>query len=185
MGHGWAPLVEGWQVSGTVFFRTGLPYTVVDTLAPPAASSTRSYGSTVFATFNGTSAGQAYIPCWGGANTPVHTCLDPTLFTGPGQETGFGNLGRNSFVGPHFFDTDFSVMKMTKIPHWERGQLGIGFQFFNLFNHPNFDQPIYDVASGAFGTTVAQVASPTSILGSFLGGDNSPRLIQVKAQIVF
>ncbi|MGH7744397.1 MAG: carboxypeptidase regulatory-like domain-containing protein, partial [Candidatus Dormibacteria bacterium] len=26
-GHGWASLVDGWQVSGTVFFRTGLPYT--------------------------------------------------------------------------------------------------------------------------------------------------------------
>ena len=76
-------------------------------------------------------------------------------------------------------------MKMTKIPGWERGQLGIGAQFFNVFNHPNFDQPVGDVASGAFGQTILQVASPTSILGSFLGGDNSPRLIQIKAQIVF
>jgi hypothetical protein len=187
MGHGWAPLVEGWQVSGTVFFRTGLPYTVIDSFAPPSQSSAFSYGSTVFATYNGSSVGQAYIPCGGVKNqlpTP-HTCLDPTLFDAAGSETGFGNLGRNAFVGPHFFDTDFSVMKMTKIPHWERGQLGIGFQFFNLFNHPNFDQPVADVASGAFGKTILQVASPTSILGSFLGGDNSPRLIQLKAQIVF
>ena len=29
-GHGWAPLVDGWQVSGTVFYRTGLPYTITD-----------------------------------------------------------------------------------------------------------------------------------------------------------
>ncbi len=29
-GHGWAPLVDGWQVSGTVFSRTGLPYTITD-----------------------------------------------------------------------------------------------------------------------------------------------------------
>jgi hypothetical protein len=187
MGHGWAPLVDGWQVSGTVFFRTGLPYTVIDTFAPPVQSSAFSYGSTVFATYNGTSVGQAYVPCGGVKNqlpTP-HTCLDTTLFTGAGGETGFGNLGRNAFVGPHFFDTDFSIMKMTKIPHWERGQLGIGAQFFNLFNHANFDQPVADVANGSFGHTILQVASPTSILGSFLGGDNSPRLIQIKAQIVF
>jgi hypothetical protein len=187
MGHGWAPLVDGWQLSGTVFFRTGLPYTVIDSFAPPSQSSAFSYGSTVFATYNGTSVGQAYIPCGGvQAQLPTpHTCLDPTLFTGAGSETGFGNLGRNAFIGPHFFDTDFSVMKMTKIPHWERGQLGIGAQFFNLFNHPNFDQPVGDVANGSFGKTILQVASPTSILGSFLGGDNSPRLIQIKAQIVF
>jgi hypothetical protein len=106
------------------------------------------------------------------------------LFAAPGTETDFGNLGRNAFVGPHFFNSDFSVMKMTKIPHWERGQLGIGLQFFNVFNHPNFDQPVADVNLN-FGETILQVASPTSILGSFLGGDASPRLIQVKAQLVF
>jgi hypothetical protein len=187
MGHGWAPLVDGWQVSGTVFFRTGLPYTAIDSFAPPSQSSAFSYGSTVFATYLGSSVGQAYMPCGGVKNqlpTP-HTCLNPSLFETDFSEAGFGNLGRNAFVGPHFFDTDFSIMKMTKIPHWERGQLGIGAQFFNLFNHANFDQPVGDVASGAFGQTILQVASPTSILGSFLGGDNSPRLIQIKAQIVF
>ena len=187
MGHGWAPLVDGWQVSGTVFFRTGLPYTAIDSFAPPSQSSAFSYGSTVFATYLGSSVGQAYMPCGGVKNqlpTP-HTCLNPSLFETDFAEAGFGNLGRNAFIGPHFFDTDFSVMKMTKIPHWERGQLGIGAQFFNLFNHANFDQPVGDVASGAFGQTILQVASPTSILGSFLGGDNSPRLIQIKAQIVF
>ena len=182
LGHGWSPVVDGWQVSGTVFFRTGLPYTVIDSFAPPVQSSSRSYGSTVFATYLGSSVGQAYVKC-DGANGS--TCLDPNLFAPAGSETGFGNLGRNAFVGPHFFNSDFSVMKMTKLPHWERGQLGIGLQFFNVFNHPNFDQPVGDVNSGAFGQTILQVASPTSILGSFLGGDNSPRLIQLKAQIVF
>jgi Carboxypeptidase regulatory-like domain len=185
MGHGWAALVDGWQVAGTVFFRTGLPFTVLDSAALPLQSSAFSYGSQVFGTYNGTTVGQAYMNCGGGIATTSNRCLNPALFTPAGTETGFGNLGRNAFVGPHFFDTDFSVMKMTKIPHWERGQLGIGAQFFNLFNHPNFDQPFQDLASGAFGTTFLQVASPTSILGSFLGGDNSPRLIQIKAQIVF
>jgi hypothetical protein len=36
-------------------------------------------------------------------------------------------------------------MKNTVIPGWERGQLGLGVQFFNLFNHPNFDQPNRDI----------------------------------------
>jgi hypothetical protein len=187
MGHGWAALVDGWQVAGTVFFRTGLPYTVIDSFAPPLQSSRFSYGSQVFATFLGTSVSQAYMPCGGPAagQPPVHTCLNPALFGGAGSETDFGNLGRNAFVGPHFFDTDFTIMKTTKIPHWERGTLGIGAQFFNLFNHPNFDQPVGDVNNARFGQTIAEVASPTSILGSFLGGDNSPRLIQLKAQVTF
>ena len=32
-------------------------------------------------------------------------------------------------------------MKNTKIPRWENAVLGIGFQFFNFFNHPNFGSP--------------------------------------------
>lgn len=76
-------------------------------------------------------------------------------------------------------------MKKTKIPHWERGELGIGFQFYNVFNHPNFDQPHNNLASSLFGRIDTTVGSPTSILGSFLGGDASPRLIQLKAQFSF
>ena len=180
-GHGWKQLVEGWQVSGTVFYRTGLPYTVIDGVTDSSLSS-RGYGSQVFGNFSGTSLGQAYIPCGSGSGSP-DTCLNPALFSR--SPTGFGNLGRNSLRGPHFFDTDFTVIKKTKIPGWERGELGIGFQFFNVFNHANFDQANQDVSSGSFGATVAQVASPTSILGSFLGGDNSPRIIQLKAQFTF
>ena len=71
------------------------------------------------------------------------------------------------------------------IPHWERGKLAVGAQFFNLFNHPNFDQPVGDFANPQFGSIVSTVNTPTSILGSFLGGDASPRLIQLKATLTF
>lgn len=76
-------------------------------------------------------------------------------------------------------------MKNTKIPRWERGQFGLGLQFFNLFNHPNFSIPINNATSPLFGTIQSMVNPPTSILGSFLGGDASPRLIQLKAQLTF
>jgi hypothetical protein len=58
-------------------------------------------------------------------------------------------------------------------------------QFFNLLNHPNFDQPVGDIANSQFGLINTTVSTPTSILGSFLGGDASPRLIQVKATLTF
>jgi hypothetical protein len=57
--------------------------------------------------------------------------------------------------------------------------------FFNLFNHPNFDQPGADIASPTFGTITSTVNTPTSILGSFLGGDASPRQIQLKGSLTF
>ena len=69
--------------------------------------------------------------------------------------------------------------------NWEGAKFGVGFQFFSLLNHPNFDQPIGDIQDPQFGTIVNTVNTPTSILGSFLGGDASPRLIQVKGTLTF
>ena len=194
-GHGWAPLVDGWTVSGTVFFRTGLPYTVIDGGSTSTLNSFgygNAAGSNVFGNFSGSATGQAYMSC-GAGGASVSQCLNPNLFStaisydalGNVTSAGFGNTTRNQFYGPHFFDADFTVMKKTKIPGWERGELGIGFQFFNVFNHPNFDQPLADVSNPNFGQIFTTVGPPTSILGSFLGGANSPRLIQVKAQLTF
>jgi hypothetical protein len=76
-------------------------------------------------------------------------------------------------------------MKNTKIPGWENGVLGIGFQFFNAFNHPNFGFPDGYSSSPTFGRIFYMEQPPTSILGSGLGSDASPRMIQLKAQLQF
>jgi hypothetical protein len=76
-------------------------------------------------------------------------------------------------------------MKTFAIPHWEGAQFQIGAQAFNLFNHPNFDQPVGDVSNPAFGSIIRTVGDPTSIFGSFLGGDASPRALQIRAKIQF
>jgi hypothetical protein len=110
--------------------------------------------------------------------------LNAAGFLTSGSETGFGNQSRNSFRGPNFFNTDFTVMKTVKVR--ERASLGFGVQFFNLLNHPNFDQPINDISNASqFGLIQRTANTPTSILGSFLGGDASPRLIQLKAEFKF
>jgi hypothetical protein len=58
-------------------------------------------------------------------------------------------------------------------------------QFFNILNHANFDQPVGDIYDPQFGQINNTVSVPTSILGSFLGGDASPRVIQLKATLSF
>ncbi len=192
-GRGWAALVDGWQVSGTVFARTGLPYTITDGLLSSDLSATNNYFGAVRpdALVGGLPVGcnprasaftqAAPIPCYS-----VSTATTPGDFPVPGSETGFGANGtRNNYRGPSYVNTDFTIFKNTAIPHWERGKLGIGFQFFNLFNHPNFGPPVSDISNGLFGQTDSLVSPPTSILGSFLGGDASPRLIQLKATVTF
>ena len=76
-------------------------------------------------------------------------------------------------------------MKTIPIPHWESAKFQFGAQAFNILNHPNFDQPIGDIANSQFGSIVRTVATPTSIFGSFLGADASPRALQIKGEITF
>jgi hypothetical protein len=172
-GRGPDALVNGWQVSGTIFTRTGLPFTPYD---GSGGSAIFNYdGAVDYANFNGGSVGS----CSG----PKSPCLTASQFSS--AATGFGNVLRNSFRGPGYFDTDFSLLKYIKIPHWESGKLAVGAQCYNVFNHPNFDNPDANIDSSSFGTVVHAIGPPTSILGAFLGGDASVRMIQLTARLVF
>lgn len=188
----WGPnaIFSGWTFSGTLFSRSGLPFSVVDG-GTAATLNGQNFGGTVLAQIVGptTNAGCGKAAATTNASGNVTACLNGAGFASP-TSLSF-NQARNQFRGPNYFDTDFSVMKSFKIR--EKASLNVGVQFFNLFNHPNFDLPVNDIAAfagtpasaGDFGTIVSTVNTPTSILGSFLGGDASPRLIQLKAEIKF
>ena len=178
--HGWRPLTDGWQVSGTVFARSGLPFTPVD-LSTSGALLGQDYPGTVFA--NQISSANVYITCPAG-QPQQKICLNKSDFTT--SPSGFGNVTRNQLRGPNYFDSDFTLMKQTKIPGWEKGQIGFGAQFYNVFNHPNFQAPVGDVSNPAlFGSVVATVNPPTTAFGSGLGANASPRIIQAKLQFTF
>jgi hypothetical protein len=177
-GHGPDAALKGWQVSGTVFVRSGLPFTAVD-LGTSGLLSQFGYGGTVFATPTTRVTNQTCS----GANSAGPSCINPALYSA--SNNGFGNLGRNTLRGPDYFNSDFSIMKYIRIPKWEQAKLGIGAQFYNVFNHPNFDMPVGNVASSQFGDVLRTVSGPTSPFGSVLGADASPRLIQLKAQFTF
>jgi outer membrane receptor protein involved in Fe transport len=183
-GRGWAPAVEGWQVSGTLFYHTGLPFSVIDGVTGAELAGSN-YGAFVLP------APLAGTPTSCGAAAALTPCLTLDQFNAPGSvnfqgtPAAFTSGLRNAFRGPGYFDTDFTIVKNTKIPHWERGELGIGFQFYNILNHPNFQAPFPVVQSSLFGQIIGTVSPPTSILGSGLGGDSSPRIIQLKAEFKF
>jgi len=185
---GWIGVVGNWTVSGTLFWRTGLPITAFDDNATSTLGSFN-YAVTNGDPFFGNYLGSGPVVCTRAAlSTP---CLNTGIqFTGLNVPSGtpvtaFGNQRRNQVWGPHYFDTDLAVMKNFHIPINETSTFGVGLQFFNILNHPNFDQPDANVSSPTFGTIINTVSVPTSILGSFLGGDASPRLIQVKGTLTF
>jgi hypothetical protein len=178
-GHGWKPMVNGWQVSGSLFTHSGFPYTVEDFNAESNLGG-QNFGGPIFANYLNNSTSMASCS---GPDTP---CLNASQFSPAADNPGrFGSQGRNMFFGPGYFNTDLGISKITSLPGWESAKLALGFQFFNVLNHPNFDQPINNVADPQFGQILYTANPPTSIYGAFLGADSSPRLIQVRASLTF
>src|SRR5258708_1743568 len=196
-GRGPDFLEKGWQISGTIFARTGFPYTVFDPVKS-ASLALNNYFSGIYAV-PARPYPAAGNSCGNGAAYPLapHPCQPPQVlfddvgnatpnpnahFVQSGCETGFntGTLpaasgpcdglavafaqGRNQFRGPRYFNTDFTIMKTTKLPVLEKRVLGIGFQFFNLFNHPNFTFPFHNVSESLFGQVAFPEHPPTRIL---------------------
>jgi hypothetical protein len=104
------------------------------------------------------------------AGTPVGT---PTLWFDPCafvlQPLGtYGNLGRNTVVGPSQFNFDTSFGKTFKFG--ERANLQFRAELFNIFNHPNF---------GSISTTI--FTSAATVADNNKGRNNSAGAITTTA----
>lgn len=165
------PIRWWFRYTGAVY--VSVPLTVVDgnsfisNWAPSA-------GSTLADEVTGLSAQQ---PCINGNSQ----CLSPTGFTT--AMVNFPNQRRNQFRGPGFFDSDLSVNKNFKIT--ERVAFGLGANFYNVFNHPNFSNPDNNLADSTFGQITTTTAPPTGPYGAFFTGLPSGRIIQFQGKVVF
>ena len=66
--------------------------------------------------------------------------FNPAAFLAPPNDSGFyGNLGRDTLIGPGLATWDLSFLKDTPIR--ERLNLQFRAEFFNILNHANFNTP--------------------------------------------
>jgi hypothetical protein len=112
-------------------------------------------------------------------STPDDVCLQASQFT----INGYGNIPRNSFRGPMYFDTDFSIYKGFKVK--ERLTFTLGAIAYNVLNHPNFANPDGDLADGTFGTITGTVAAASSPYGNFQSAAASGRILQLMLRVKF
>lgn len=104
-------------------------------------------------------------------------CAAPTLASlgfphTDGIATGFGNEGIGQFIGPGQFNWDMSIIKNTTVGGiHEDAVLQFRAEFFNAFNHPQFNNPVVTANTANFG----QITS-TSV---------NPRLIQLALKYTF
>jgi Carboxypeptidase regulatory-like domain len=163
----------GWTLSQNFFARSGLPYTVFDGFSGVGNADAFIYGNLTIPNVN--QYGQ------GSCVNPLSQCINASQFTS--ASSAFGNETRNSFRGPHFFDSDFSINKNFKLT--ERMAFGVGANFYNVFNHANFDLPVNIFGSPALGTIVNAALPPTGPYGSFFANLPSARVIQFQGKLVF
>ena len=196
--------LNGWQVSGSAFWHSGLPFSVLS--APYSANGNgivNGSGPQFASVVPGVplyehnaipGVTQPGTIQWLNPNAFVSS-VDPSTGACVGgntpQNCQFGDLGRNALRGPDFIWSDLYITKWFTLK--EQLKLRIDGQFFNLFNHPNFSLPSNVIAGipgkpstqTGFGAFTSTTSPPTGLLGVGLGGDSSPRMIAFQARLEF
>jgi outer membrane receptor protein involved in Fe transport len=165
-----------WKISGILALQSGQPFTVnrgvdqsgtgtiaLGTIDRPNLVGNPNVGGPV----------AANLGCI--APAQVHTVADwfnPCAFAAaPGK---FGSAGRNFLIGPDYKDVDFSVLRDIHLGRESR-LLQFRAEFFNLFNHPNFDLPSSNFDGNAFGALQSANAF----------GGRPPRQVQLGLKFLF
>jgi hypothetical protein len=196
--------LNGWQVSGTVFWHSGIPFSVLSTPYSANGEGIVNGSGPQFASVVPGAPLYEHTPIGGVTQPGTVQWLNPDAFVSTvDPSTGacyggdspktcqFGNLGRNALRGPDFTWSDFYVTKW--VPLTERVKMRFDVQFFNVFNHPNFSLPSMVLAGIAgkpstqtgFGAITSTTSPPTGLLGVGLGGDSTPRMIAFQLRVEF
>jgi Carboxypeptidase regulatory-like domain len=196
--------LNGWQVSGTVFWHSGIPFSVLSTPYSANGNGIVNGSGPQFASVVPGVPLYEHNPIPGVTQPGTVQWLNPDAFVSTvDPSTGacfggnspkncqFGNLGRNALRGPNFTWSDFYLSKW--FPLTEQLKLRFDAQFFNVFNHPNFGLPSMVLAGipgkpitqTGFGALTYTTSPPTGLLGVGLGGDSTPRMIAFQLRLEF
>jgi hypothetical protein len=202
--HALAYAINGWQISGTAFWHSGIPFSVLSTPYSANGNGVVQGSGPQFASVIPGVPLYEHHPLQGITQPGTIQWLNPNAFVSAvdpstGQCYGgdspqncqFGNLRRNALRGPDFVWNDFYLTKW--FPVTEGVKLRIEAQFFNVFNHPNFALPSMVLAGipgkpstqTGFGALTYTTSPPTGLLGVGLGGDSSPRMIAFQGRLEF
>jgi Carboxypeptidase regulatory-like domain len=188
--------VGGWQIEGILTVMTGLPFTVTysstylnlaqggtntpEQVAPVTIThginTTSNGGSPWFST-----ASFAAPPCQ--SATPSGSCGTGAVDQVAGAAQQVGDVGRNSMIGPGFFNLNAALAKTMQFS--ERVRLQLRFETVNTTNTPQFANPNASccTANNAnFGTITGTISSGS---GSVNAGTGNPRTIQLAAKLTF
>jgi hypothetical protein len=169
--------IGGWNVSGIVSWQTGADFSVADYDVDSNEDGEYNDRANYIGSGKITNAINHSQAPWRGylnqsdfamLNTPALPCPAAVNMGLWCQGTALGQMQRNSLVGPSYFNADFGIKKTFKIT--EKSSFRLEGNFFNLFNHPNFQSPDAELPDGTFGQSLAAF---------------SPRITQLTARLDF
>ncbi len=138
-GHGFkAKALGGWSLSGITRFATGFPITLTES----DDNSLCGCNGADVPNYNGQ--GIHYLD----PRAPGNQLFDVSSFS-PETVGVIGNSNRRFFHGPGFNNWDMALRKNTLIG--ERVAVEFRAEFFNIFNHAQFENPSGDVVGSNFG----------------------------------
>lgn len=144
-------LLSGWQLSGIVSAQSGAWFDVA--IVDPANRLGSTPGNTVWRPDLSSDA-EAPRP------TP-DAWLNEAAFVVPRNADGtyrYGNLRRNSLLGPGYFNVDGGLTR--EIPLGGHRRLQVRWEVFNVTNHPSYGLPNSNLGSADFGTIRSTVSTP-------------------------
>ncbi len=90
------------------------------------------------------------------ANQTLSQWFNTSAFAIPSQYT-IGDAGRGLILGPHIVNTDLNAAKRFTLPWREGMSLEFRAEFFNVFNHPQFNNPDFTLGDANFGKITGAV----------------------------
>ncbi|HYL97323.1 MAG TPA: hypothetical protein VEZ90_00085, partial [Blastocatellia bacterium] len=137
-------LAGGWQINGILSAESGNPFSIIQgnggNLNAAGSGQVPDQINPNVAILGGVGPGQPYFDAkaFAAVNIPA------------GQPQRFGTVGRNTLVGPGYFDIDMGLFRSFVIT--ERIRLQFRAESLDILNHPNFANPGSDISnSGTFG----------------------------------
>jgi hypothetical protein len=168
--EGWSnALVSGWSVNSIVTIQSGFPFTPQLSYNPSNNGDTR---NPVRPFVNPDFTGPVIL------GKPSQW-FNPKAFLAPPATSGFyGNLGRDTLIGPDLATWDFSVSKTTTLH--ERLSLQFRAEIFNLLNRANFNTPnLITFTSSTAGTKTSGTA------GAIASTSTTSRQIQFGLKLIW
>jgi hypothetical protein len=189
-------IVGGWQLEGILTLMTGTPFTVSYSstylnLAQSGTNTPIQVGpASILHGINTTSNGGspwfdpnafAAPPCQ--SATPSASCPTGAVDQVAGAAQQVGNVGRNSMIGPNFFNMNFALSKTTQFT--ERIGMQLRLETVNTTNTPQFANPngtCCTANNANFGFVTSTVSSGSGSVNSGTGG---PRSVQLAVKLTF